>query len=253
MNQRYIDFVPAKKDAKEATKPTSTAFFVQKTVVKELKPVAKPVTPVAKVEPTEIKPVFKPTVRPAAPAPKPAATPVSALKPAPKPVAEEPLNPAAKTFVKSKDTFFGVIEDYEPLFVGAQVEKRPLSTPRQSATLAAEAKSKKVRSPLFGANKPAKAPAPEKEAPAAAKTPEFEPLKTPSTPFIKSAQVEKRPLSKNVYKKTAPAPVEEPSAPVTIIDKPEKDAHIGPIIAIVLTIILGAAVGTVAFLLLPKK
>lgn len=246
MNQRYIDFVPAKKDAKEATKPTATAIFVQKTVVRELKPAAT-VTPVAPAKPTEIKPVFKP----ATPKPAPAPAPVSAPKPAPKP-AEEPLNPSARTFVKSKDTFFGVIEDYEPLFVGAPVEKRPLSTPRQSAALAAEAKAKKVRSPLFGANRPAKTEP--KEAPAKnVKTPEFEPLKTPSTPFIKSAQVEKRPLSKNVYKKPAQAPVEEPSAPVTIIDKPEKDAHIGPIVAIVLTIILGAAVGTVAFLLLPKK
>ena len=66
----------------------------------------------------------------------------------------------------------------------------------------------------------------------------------------------KRPLSKNVYKKTAPvakvAAKEEPKGPVTIITKPEKDAHVSVIVTIIITIILGAAAGTVAFLLLPK-
>lgn len=251
MNQRYIDFVPTKKDAREDAKKApaqATTVFVRKTVVKELKP-ATPVVKIVTPRPVA-KPALKPAPKPAAPA-NPASIAVKTVKP---PVKEPALNPAAKTFVRSKESaFFGVIEDYEPLFTGAQVEKRPLSTPRQSTELSA-AKAKKVRSPLFGPNlkKAAKAPAEEK-APVAAKAPEIETLKTPTTPFIKSAQVEKRPLSKNVYKKPAPAPIKEPSAPVTIIDKPKRDAHIGPIIAIVLTIILGAAAGTVAFLLLPKK
>ena len=39
---------------------------------------------------------------------------------------------------------------------------------------------------------------------------------------------------------------------VTIISKPEKDTKVGRVVAIILAIILGAAAGTVAFLLLPK-
>ena len=76
----------------------------------------------------------------------------------------------------------------------------------------------------------------------------------PRTPFINQNRVEKRPLSKNVYRqKPAPTPKkEEAVGPVTIIAKPEKEKHVGLIITIILTIILGAAAGTVAFLLLPK-
>ena len=76
--------------------------------------------------------------------------------------------------------------------------------------------------------------------------------KTPSTPFINQDKVLKRPLSKNVYPKKIEVPKEEPKGPVTIIAKPEKQAHVSLIVAIILTIILGAAAGTVAFLLLPK-
>ena len=239
MTKRYIDFAPVKTDAKKApvrpatpkpapVQPVATTVVVKRTVVRELTPVPVP------------KPVVKPVVKPVA-------------KPVEK---EEVFEPTAKTFAGSKDPFFGIIEDYEPVFVGTKVEKRPLSQPRVEPVKNEEliaAKSQKVRSPIFGSNfkKPAAKEAPKQ--PEAPKAPEIETLKTPTTPFIKSAQVEKRPLSKNVYKKPAPAPVNEPDGPVAIIDKPEKDTHIGPIIAIVLTIILGAAVGTVAFLLLPKK
>jgi hypothetical protein len=66
------------------------------------------------------------------------------------------------------------------------------------------------------------------------------------------AKIEKRPLSKNVYQKNITVPKEEPKGPVTIIAKPEKDAKVRLIVAVILTIILGAAAGTVAFLLLPK-
>ena len=76
--------------------------------------------------------------------------------------------------------------------------------------------------------------------------------KTPKSPFINQDKVEKRPLSKNVYRKKVEGPKEEPKGPVTIITKPEKQAHVSLIVTIILTIILGAAAGTVAFLLLPK-
>ncbi|MBQ3297079.1 hypothetical protein IJH01_03090 [Candidatus Saccharibacteria bacterium] len=76
----------------------------------------------------------------------------------------------------------------------------------------------------------------------------------PKNAFVNQGKVKKRPLSaKNVYpEKETEVAVEEPKGPVTIISKPEKQAHAGTIIAIILTIILGAAAGTVAFLLLPK-
>ena len=77
--------------------------------------------------------------------------------------------------------------------------------------------------------------------------------------FVKTA-VEKRPLSKNVYQKKVAEPevteeskdAKKSNAPVTIIDKPEKESRFGLIMTIVITIILGAAAGVVAFLLLPK-
>lgn len=76
---------------------------------------------------------------------------------------------------------------------------------------------------------------------------------TPKARFVNTEKVTKRPLSKNVYVKKVTEPVEEkPSAPVKIIDKPEKDSKVGLIVTIIITIILGAAAGTVAFLLLPK-
>lgn len=76
----------------------------------------------------------------------------------------------------------------------------------------------------------------------------------PKARFVNTEKVAKRPLSKNVYAKKIPVvPKEEkPQAPVKIIDKPEKDSKVGLIVTIIITIILGAAAGTVAFLLLPK-
>ena len=70
--------------------------------------------------------------------------------------------------------------------------------------------------------------------------------------FVRT-EVEKRPLSKNVTQKKVVIPKQEaPSKPVKIIHKPEKDSRVGLIVTIIITIILGAAAGTVAFLLLPK-
>lgn len=75
----------------------------------------------------------------------------------------------------------------------------------------------------------------------------------PKSPFVNTEKINKRPLSKNVYQKKPVVPAkEEPSAPVTIISKPEKDSRVGTVVAIIVTIVLGATAGTVAFLLLPK-
>lgn len=78
-------------------------------------------------------------------------------------------------------------------------------------------------------------------------------VRTAQPQFINTASVTKRPLSKNVYKKPLAEPAkEEPAATITIIDRPKKESKLGLAITIILTIIFGAAVGTVAFLLLPK-
>ena len=78
----------------------------------------------------------------------------------------------------------------------------------------------------------------------------------PKAKFVNTEKIAKRPLSKsakNVYVKKIVEPEEKVNAkPVKIIDKPEKDSKVGMVVAIIITIILGAAAGTVAFLLLPK-
>ncbi|MBR2855477.1 hypothetical protein IKG64_01555 [Candidatus Saccharibacteria bacterium] len=82
----------------------------------------------------------------------------------------------------------------------------------------------------------------------------------PRTPFINQDKVAKRPLSKNIYQKEIDALAKSSSTvaggvsnkAAAIISKPEKESKMGVIIAIILTIILGAVAGTVAFLLLPK-
>lgn len=71
--------------------------------------------------------------------------------------------------------------------------------------------------------------------------------------FVNTEKIVQRPLSPVAQRSKPVVPTEEkPSAPVTIIEKPEKDSKVAVVIAIILTIILGAAAGTVAFLLLPK-
>ena len=73
--------------------------------------------------------------------------------------------------------------------------------------------------------------------------------------FVKT-EVKKRPLSKNTYQKKVAVNLPEEEKPasglVTIVDKPKKDSKVGLVVTILITIILGAAAGTVAFLLLPK-
>ncbi len=76
--------------------------------------------------------------------------------------------------------------------------------------------------------------------------------KRPLSRGFEVQKTEKRPLSGTVYKKKVVVPKEEKQEPVTIITKPEKQSSVGVIVAVILTIILGAAAGTVAFLLLPK-
>lgn len=144
----------------------------------------------------------------------------------------------------------GVVEDLNSRFVKTDVPKRPLSqAPEPGQAVLAEAKAKKLRG--FRSTK--------KNNKAIEKTKtskngnQYQP---PKTPFINQNKVEKRPLSRKVApkKKLQPviAPKEAPKGPVAIIEKPKKESHVGIIVTIIITIILGAAAGTIAFLLLPK-
>ena len=114
-----------------------------------------------------------------------------------------------------------------------------------------KAKSKVVKASTVTVRKPVEKPV---EKPKTTKNNTFVP---PKATFINQEKVVKRPLSKNTYQKRVEeklknSPKEEPKGPVTIISKPEKDAKVGVVVTIIITIILGAAAGTVAFLLLPK-
>lgn len=230
MRRKYIDFVPTKK---KATQPVVTM---------PEKKAAKPKVAVKKVPAG--KPVAKPTVprRPVSAPRKPVSHVVESLnvkRPEPKlPPKREPGATAQ----------LGVIEDLNRSFVKTEVPKRPLGlNDAEKAELLREAKAKKLLSEKSEEKMSLKAAASAK----ASST-----YKTPTTPFINQEKVVKRPLSKNVYSKQPEtkkqAEQAEPKGPVTIISKPEKDAHVSVVVTIIITIILGAAAGTVAFLLLPK-
>ena len=171
-------------------------------------------------------------------------------------MAREEEDKNAKTFESPDLGYgFGIIEDYTPVdnkrpaFINAaQVEKRPLSGSREEvkrsdADLEDElkvAKSEDLTKRKIDTEKAPEAPKPVDR--------EFKKPK-----FINTHLIEKRPLSKTDYRNRVPvANVEESTAsPITIIDKPEKDSRLGFIITVIITILLGAAVGTVAFLLIP--
>ena len=155
--------------------------------------------------------------------------------------------PAEKTLAKSvsrieakKDAKLGIVEDLG-VRGGSSVSARHFEEKRSEVR---ELKAKKV-----GIREEKKVSSAEKAR--GLKTKVDETFKTPKTQFINQDKIEKRPLSKNVYRKTVVAK-EDVQGPVTIIAKPEKSAKISLVLTIIITIILGAAAGTVAFLLLPK-
>ena len=132
------------------------------------------------------------------------------------------------------------------------VPKKKVITPKDK-----EVAKKEERASVAVSKTPVKATEKKPAEKAEIKKPEKEADKTiklPATPkFVNAEKVDKRPLSKNVYqRKVVVATEEKPSKPVTIIDKPEKDSKVWLVVTIIITIILGAAAGTVAFLLLPK-
>lgn len=161
---------------------------------------------------------------------------------------EDVLSVGANTFSLKQSPTYGEIEDFRPKFVKTEVEKRPLSKGHFVAKKSElkEAKSEKIVAKKLKdvVEKPVEKS--EKTTENAGK------MKIPKSPFINQNKVAKRPLSKNVYEKTIKPTEEVSTGPVTIISKPEKDTKVSLIVTIILTIILGAAAGTVAFLLLPK-
>ena len=181
----------------------------------------------------------------------------------------------------------GVVEDYNPKFVNKDVPKRPLhneavsyatitdasraSIEKKNQDELTKAKSQRVKKGLLGkkknmnegavATKAAKSTASTNAITNSNKVKtngvgESLRVATPKTashsPFINQEKVIKRPLSKNVYQRPDSSTRETPKGPVTIISTSEKDSKIGLLVTIILTIILGAAAGTIAFLLLPK-
>lgn len=232
MNRRYIDFVPAKKGSAAKAKA--------------------PVRPRAAVVTRTT--VTKTTVTGVSARPAPA-RPVNARSVNARPAEVARVVPAERKLPTEKKPALGVIEDLNTHFVKTDVPKRPLSekpvaTTKTAKSQATEAKQQKVKARVLkpAAKKPAPTPVKPVEKPVEKST-----YKPPKSPFINQNKVVKRPLSGNIYRKEIVEAVkEEPKGPVTIIAKPEKDRHIGIVVTIIITIILGAAAGTVAFLLLPK-
>lgn len=147
----------------------------------------------------------------------------------------------------------GVIEDFAPKFIKTTTEKRPLNSgktaPRRVANnVSQSAKVQKASAKVSGGI--AKTGSAVRTRQVAKTNANYE---TPRTPFINMDKVVKRPLSKNVAQKNEKKILKKDAKkPVVAAKKKEKDSKVGLIITIILTIILGAAAGTVAFLLLPK-
>lgn len=216
MNKRYMDFVPVDKKSAPKRATSATSLTVRKGASKRVAP-KKPVTK----DPDEIplEEMFEERARPAG---------VSTGLNEPK---------------------YGVIEDYRPKFVRTEVTKRPLGT-----------KNNAKKPEMKPAIKPATRPVMKSVA-----KPAMKPVARPITKFLNTNKIEKRPLSGASPRKMASVESVNRSAvvelktekktrksPERIIVKPEKDSKAGMIVAVILTIILGAAAGTVAFLLLPK-
>ena len=266
MKKRYIDFVPAKgKKAPNGAK--SRVRTIKVSTVSEPKKSAPRSVP--KSAP---KPVSKP-----APKKLEKKSPVNPLMDEleVEEIFAEREEPAGVSKGR-KGSRYGVVEDYQPRFVRSDVKKRPLGQKEKKESDKADktsevpiakisAKSTKVKpAAKFSSAKTAVKAVPKSTpkptmgmAAGAAAGVTARPLaKRPMGPranFVNTNKIEKRPLSKSAYvRKPVVLPDEKPTKPVKIIEKPEKDSKAGLIIAIILTIILGAAAGTVAFLLLPK-
>lgn len=224
MSQKYIDFVPSKKPSNKAT----TRVVRRTTTVTSRTEEASPAPSVKKVQ----KPVRSAPTRK-----------VVRTSSAPQ---EYYSAGNAGNFSIKKEPEYGVIEDFHPKFVRAEVEKRPLSRShfKTQESEISRIKSNNINKSLKEGNTGGGSDN---------KKSNNQSLKIPKSPFIAKAKVNKRPLSKNIYSKSVQPTKEPTSGPVTIITKPESEGGKGSmVIAVILTIILGAVAGTIAFLILPK-
>ncbi len=263
--KRYIDFVQRPKTTQgKAVEPAAYISVPEKKPVKQ--PVSQPQTHRAPVVTHKVMDMSAPVRRPirpvgidapirrvAHPAPsttvmKPAMPPKPAHRPVEKPVEKSVEKPVEKG-LEGLDSIFGVIEDYHPAKQPEKVSKRPLSTPDKHFK-----KQPSIEDELEALEKEENENAtPVAEESTTKHSNKFNDLlKVGKSPFIRTNAIEKRPLSNSAKKPAVKTPKEELSDPATIIEKPEKDAHVGIIITVILTIIFGAAIGTAAFLLLPK-
>lgn len=269
MNKRYMDFVPVKKTPEVAGGASgATSGVVRKSAATS--------GARAKVPTTEVNGMRRARMKvPATPVePEVDEFVVNEIFEAKEVAVPAGVTVSERTLEAKDEVKFGVIEDLGPRFVKTEVPKRPLSGGKKAEAKEVDEKDEELknakaeklvgRSALTGKKVSvgegamtrlgAKATKGKKEK-KPADTPETaegdsDTYKTPK--FVNTEKVKKRPLSKNVYQKEVKAPVEEPKGPVTIIAKPEKDSKLGMVIAVIITIILGATAGTVAFLLLPK-
>lgn len=235
MNKRYIDFVPAKKASVNSPRRVALKAAPQRASQK-----------VSQRVPLKMSQKTPQGVSQKASQMMSQKTQQKVFRAVP-----QMTEPAVHKMPVEKKPVLGVVEDLNSHFVEANVPKRPLSEKPIVAVKATEAKQQKVKAKVLGpATKSVAKPTTVKPVKKPAENSTYKP---PKTPFINQNKVVKRPLSGNIYKKQITEAVkEEPKGPVTIIAKPEKDRHIGIIVTIIITIILGAATGTVAFLLLPK-
>ena len=242
MNKRYMDFMPSQAKVRPASSQASvSSVSVTKTTLR---------TTPTKASMTRIVPQGG--------TPRNAKVERNATLQQ-KEVSKTRVVARSSAFSIKNEPELGVIEDLNPRFVNTNVVKRPLGHDANtgSASMGQTISPKTETSKKgFGSRFKRKSEKVSKNDSVAVSKAE-KPVKNdkyvvPKSPFINQEKVVKRPLSKNVYPKKAEPAKPAKNGPVTIIAKPEKEAHTSLVVTIILTIILGAAAGTVAFLLLPK-
>lgn len=288
MNRRYIDFAPVKGkgDAGAHGAPTGARRPETRPAQTAAQPVRSAQRPHATASTRPVRPV-RPAARPVRPTRPQAPRPVQMERPTR--VSQQPMDDlsdleelaeqlaevtgddtliAAESLTISEETTpdfalgepkFGVVENFQPKFVKAQVAKRPLSGGR-SVTQTTMTHTMATAMDMVS------------DRPATAQNHDQRKMRLPNVPTANQNKVARRPVAKNVYTRTtAPARPNALMAPgskltgagtaaneaapmeqLKIVSESESHHKIGPILAILGTIILGALAGTAAFLLLPK-
>ena len=273
MNKRYIDFVPTKNEKKVAPRSasgtkqysrsagTNGSYRINNTATRSARSVTQVKAVSAKNVPTRstaVRSTFARSAASGAVSSRNTVTGATRASVEKRPVAGRIISSSTASrdsaLAQGAGGFslqtpaLGEIEDLSSKFVKTEVSKRPLSEKPKTDSTKQVTKSKTRK---FGARFKSKT----EEKPAVVATSDMnKATKTTSrAPFINQDKVVKRPLSNTVSKKAPQKPASSPaSGPVMVISKPEKDSKVGLVVTIIITIILGAAAGTIAFLLLPK-